>query len=236
MTEEERQEIITWICENFFQLIVSNDTLKLDYIFSIYDKTLPMAIWRIKNRLIHKEKLQNYMCEQIGQDMLIMHIQGGYTRKHMDTNIDNHYHIRYNVGVNIPQKTAKAVYDAKEVDLKTGHYVMCRSGIDFHLVEENTDPFPRIVISYGFYIPKANLKDHTIINNISNNDSITLKRDVYLYRKEKTVDEWPSAFSIMNTHIFFIFHNTMYYGFKWWTEGLRNVETLRDYVERGARD
>lgn len=236
MTEEERQEIITWICENFFQLLISNDVHKLDHIFSIYDKTVPMAVWRIKNRIIHKEKLQKYMSEHIGQDMLLLHIQGGNTKKHKDSNIDNHYHIRYNVGVNIPQKTAKAVYNAEEVDLKTGNYVMCRSGLDFHLVEENTDPFPRIVISYGFYIPKANLTGHTVINDISTSDSIPLKRDVYFYRKEKRTDEWPSPISILNTHLFFVFNNTSYYGLKWWSKGERSVETLRDYVERGKRD
>jgi hypothetical protein len=47
----------------------------------------------------------------------------------------------------------QAYYADIPVEAKERHYVMCRSGIDFHTTSLNTDTFPRISLSYGFMLP-----------------------------------------------------------------------------------
>ena len=230
MTEEERQSIINWVCSNFYDQRISNDVRKLEYTFSIYDKTTPMAVWRIKNRIIHKEKLYHYIHEPIGRDVMLIHLQHGNTRPHKDSNLNRFKHIRFNVGIMIPPTSAETMYADKTVDIKEGHYVMCRSGLDLHQVNKNTSATPRIIISYGFLIPEEHIEDHTIKNNTPNN-WVELKNNVYYNKTDKLIDNMPSPVSLLNFHSMFCIQ----YGLRWWSHGMATKKTLRFYLEHGNK-
>ena len=234
MTEEERKSIIDWVCSNFYDQLISNDVRKLEYTFSIYDKTTPIAIWRIKNRIIYNEKLYHYINEPIGGDVLLIHLERGFTIPHTDSNLGRFKHIRFNVGIMIPSVGAQTTYDEKHVDIKEGHYVMCRSGLDLHHVGKNTSSTPRIIISYGFLIPEEDIHEHTIKNNNPVIDNwIELDNSIYYNKKDRLMNNMPSALSLLNLQSQFCMYEK--YGLTWWTYGKSSKETLRSYLEHGGK-
>jgi hypothetical protein len=233
MTEEERNDIINWVCSNFFNQKMSSEFRKLQYTFSLYDTSVPIAIWRIKNRIIYRENLYNYMTEPIGSDVLVIHLKGGGTRPHRDSNLGEFKHIRFNVGIQIPESSSVAVYDGYIADIREGQYVMCRSGLDVHGVDENTSDIPRIIISFGFLIPEANITKTSIIGDISTKSRVKRSANIFFNKNKINTDFWPTPFSVLSFISYFC--KIPGYGLHWWKTGNADVETLREYIEHGSK-
>ena len=155
MTEEERLTILKWI-ENKSGLtpIIKK---KFTFIMNITDNTVPIAVWRIKKRLIEREGLHEYRQDHAFGDIVLVIANGGILHPHTDPSglIDNAIHCRFNVFVQVPE-TLDTYYAGYLVEAKNRHYVMCRSGIDTHWSSLNTSE-NRISLSYGYLIPQNKL-------------------------------------------------------------------------------
>ena len=208
MTEEERYTIIDWVSKNYFSMRVLPFT-RLEYDINIEDNTLPISIFRIKNRILHKEKLHTYITEPISRDIILVQPQNGITPPHRDSSLGDYIHIRYNVFVLIPEGTSKTVYGGKEIDTVEGHYAMCRSGLDYHSIGQNGSEIPRISLSFGFLVPKYDLHDYEIKNNPP---KVVFKKGIYYTVGKVYGSAWPSALSTMN----FISQFTRRLGLQWW--------------------
>jgi hypothetical protein len=225
MSEEERHDIINWACSTIFQHNTSNYRNKLEYDMNIFDKKIPMAVWRIKNRIIHRENLYNYSREALGKDVIMIHLQGGQTAPHTDTNIGEYRHIRYNVFIMHPPTGCITHYNNKQMDTIEGHYIMCRSGIDVHSISVNKHPIPRISLSFGFMIPLENIRDNQIVSNKL--PSIIKFRDIYFNRDEKDTSSWPAHY----LEFFMLLRLAPLLGSEWWTTG-KIWPTFIEYLNR----
>jgi hypothetical protein len=152
MTEDERNNIIKYILKKD-TLHATTEGTRADYRFDLTTKNIPVELFKIKQRILEREGLRGYETHTNFDDLVTFVLPGGKITRHTDKNsFDGLIHVRFNVFVQVP-KVCNAFYDGILVDAKERHYVMCRSGIDPHWTDVNTDTISRIVISYGFMLP-----------------------------------------------------------------------------------
>jgi len=178
MTEAERLEIIDWICSEFFSMIIISPSVidgrkpgRLRKQLSPLDPDVPAAIWRIRQRIVEKEELRPYMKEPVMQDLISIMLPGGKIYPHVDHNIGEYIHSRFNVFVQLPQGQASTYYGGKRIEAVEGHYTLCRSGLDTHWSDVLRSPVPRINLSFGFLIPREVLNrkyDMILVKSIPN--------------------------------------------------------------------
>ena len=163
MSEEERLTILEWL----ETLKKKNNLRKLsnrrwDYTLYMDDKTVPIAVWKIKKRLIEREGLHTYRQDPSFEDILTLLPNGSILHPHTDPNsFDGSIHCRFNVFVNVPN-IFDTYYGEYRVEAKNRHYVMCRSGIDMHWSSENkTDD--RVALSFGYILPMKKINELYII-------------------------------------------------------------------------
>jgi hypothetical protein len=209
MTEEERHEIIEFVCAIFFETRSRPDKLVLSYDLTPLDKSIPISIWRIKKRIVERENLYPYSIEPIFRDFIGIILTGGSIGKHTDKNIGEFVHTRFNVFIELPNGHVKTYYGNKEVDSKKGHYTMCRSGMDMHYTDTNIHYLPRITLSFGFLIPRR----------VLNTQYMTIPRAIV--RRES---EYPWDIEIL-THI--LQTSIQSFGFKLWSGGY-HMDKIKD--------
>ena len=163
MSEEERISILEWLTT----LKKNNKLRKLsggrwDYTLYIDDKIIPIAIWRIKKRLIEREGLHTYRQDPVFEDLLTLIPNGGVLHPHTDPNsFDGSMHCRFNVFLNVPE-VFDTYYGEHLVEAKNRHYVMCRSGIDTHWSTLNQED-DRVALSFGYILPMKKINELYII-------------------------------------------------------------------------
>ncbi len=177
MTETERLEIVNWICSEFFSMIIISPSVfdrqkpgRVRKQLSPLDPDVPAAIWRIRQRIVEKEGLRPYMKEPIMQDLISIMLPGGKINPHMDQNVGEYIHSRFNVFVQLPRGQMSTYYGGKRIEAVEGHYTLCRSGMDMHWSDILRDPVPRINLSFGFLIPREVLNrkyDMILVKSIS---------------------------------------------------------------------
>jgi len=109
---------------------------------------------------------------------------GAQLHSHVDPNVDNLIHTRFNVYIKIPDEGGYPVYNGKVYRLKERTYLCCRAGIEPHYCQKVKGD--RIIISYGFLIP---------YNEISNINYI-YQLDIKYILKKKIME-----YIIKNTHL-----------------------------------
>ena len=215
MTEEERIEIINWLCRSFFSLYVNGVALGPDHRptsvpgrvrmeLSPLDPTVPIAVWRIKKRIMDKEDLRDYEVEPMMRDLITIMLPGGQIFPHRDSNVNDYIHSRFNVFLSQPANDFTTFYGGKPIDAKEGHYVLCRSGLDTHWTDILTDNIPRITISFGFLIPRK------ILNQMY---------DFPLIKAVKSGELMPHPAYTQNRRTITVFSIPDRFGFKWWWTG-----------------
>jgi len=163
MSEEERLSILEWL----ETLKKKNNLRKLsnrrwDYTLYMDDKTVPIAVWKIKKRLIEREGLHTYRQDPIFEDILTLLPNGSVLHPHTDPNsLDGSMHCRFNVFLNVPD-VFDTYYGEYRVEAKNRHYVMCRSGIDLHWSSENKMD-DRVALSFGYILPMKKINELYII-------------------------------------------------------------------------
>jgi hypothetical protein len=161
-------------------------------------------------------------------DLVLINTTGGSTPAHMDPNIEGYTQIRYNVGILMPETGSKTVYNGQTVNIKNGHYALCRSGIDIHSVDINTSEHPRIMLSYSFCVPSSKVKDSIVLAGSTPKDSIIKIGDVYYNKNPLNTELWPTPLETLN----FVVNKAYIYGLTWWiTNRMRNDRTVREYID-----
>jgi hypothetical protein len=126
------------------------------------DKTVPIAVWKIKKRLIEREGLHTYRQDPIFEDILTLLSNGSVLHPHTDPNsLDGSMHCRFNVFLNVPD-VFDTYYGEYRIEAKNRHYVMCRSGIDLHWSSENKMD-DRVALSFGYILPMKKINELYII-------------------------------------------------------------------------
>lgn len=166
MSEEERLEFLDWVCTRYRTLIAHREGL-IGYTFYKEDAEVPPIVWKILDRIIEKEGLEEYRESyddaffkrvhrgQTGvyRDHVAVILPGKNINRHTDINQPGLIHSRFNVFFQVPTEGGKTYYGRDLVEIKERGYVLCRSGIDTHWTELIWGDRPRITISYGFQLP-----------------------------------------------------------------------------------
>ena len=211
MSEEERLELVDWFSANYLRF---NTQIcgRVDYTLKPYDKSVPMVVWRIKKRLIEKEKLQRFVQEPTLKDYFWAIMPGGKINPHLDPNLKHFIHVRFNVFIQLPINDSGTYYGKQAIDSKEGHYTLCRSGIDRHWINPIKGNRPRLTLSFGYLIPR------NILDKIYPVPSENFIIDAGI--------ETPTPLEIENYRLYSI----RYYGFEWWWTD-HYVPVGRDLIE-----
>jgi hypothetical protein len=163
MSEEERLTILEWL-----ETLKKNNKLRRlwnrrgDYQLYMDDSTVPIAVWKIKKRIIEKEGLHEYRQDPQFGDILTLIPNGSFLHPHTDvSSLDGSVHCRFNVFLNVPD-VFDTYYGGYLVEAKNRHYAMCRSGLDLHWTSENiTDD--RVTLSFGYMLPMEKMNKLYVI-------------------------------------------------------------------------
>lgn len=156
---EEQKIIVDWTKSNYLRLN-DNGGLKNKYMKSMDEiPDIPDVVWKIKERIIEKEFLDDAKQEPRFKDSIGYMIEGGQLHEHTDQNIEDLIHTRFNVYVQIPKEGGLPIYNNKLCSLKERTYICCRAGIDKHYSQMVIGERERIVLSYGFLLPYERIKN-----------------------------------------------------------------------------
>ena len=157
ISELEQKEIVEWLNSNYLRLIKNGENRYMKSMYDIPD--LPKIVWEIRERIVNLEKLHDAKPEPKLNDAIGYTMAPGQLHLHKDMNIDNLFHTRFNVYVQLPEKGGYPIYDGKIHKLKERTYICCRSGIDKHCCEKVEGEKARIVLSYGFLLEEERVKN-----------------------------------------------------------------------------
>jgi len=179
MSKGEQEAILKFIYNNDFKCSSLSGN-RLDFRFTIDTKNIPIEIWKIKQRIMDKEGLREY-SSTILDDFIGIILPAGSIPPHIDqNNLDGYVHVRFNVFLKIAP-SCQAYYHDMPVESKERHYVMCRSGIDFHKTTMNIDNIPRISLSYGFMLPFNKVELIYKAPKFSSNVLLLYMNSLYVY-------------------------------------------------------
>jgi hypothetical protein len=167
ITEEEQSILIEWTHLNYRNFILNknnggyfifidnlNAEIKLNKSSTINGEILKILI-EIRERIVNLENLNDSKeSNELGHFLYYME-SGTRLHRHKDPNDEGTYHIRFNVLIQAPEKGGVPIYAGKKMKQKERHYIICRSGLDYHestLIEGNK---PKMLISYGFAIDSS---------------------------------------------------------------------------------
>ena len=151
MSIEEQTEVVEYARKNYKDFDVNgyNKWKKaLDELNNV-----PECIYKIKERIVVKEKLEDAPQEPILRDQIGYMIEGGNLHPHIDKNYNGLIHVRYNVYVQIPYEGGMPVYGKHMIDVREREYTVCRSGLDLHFTDVVKGDRERIILSFGFLLP-----------------------------------------------------------------------------------
>jgi hypothetical protein len=159
ISEEEQEIIVKWISENYLRL----DEIKKNSWMKSFDKLndleIPDIIWKIKDRIIKKEGLEDEVIDPEFRDAIGYMIGDSELQEHTDPSYYGLVHTRFNVYVQLPEEGGYPIYANNLYKLKERTYICCRAGIDKHLCSDVKGNKPRIMISYGFQLPYERVKN-----------------------------------------------------------------------------
>jgi hypothetical protein len=157
LTNEEQEIIVQWVKKNYLRLKKNGEYKYMKSMYEIPD--IPKIVWEIRKRIVEKENLQNAKQDPLFKDTIGCMLNGGQLHKHTDPNIDDLIHTRFNVYVQLPNEGGYPIYDDKTYKLKERTYICCRAGLDYHCCEKVIGDRERIILSYGFLLPKERVEN-----------------------------------------------------------------------------
>lgn len=157
MTLEEQEEIVTWVRDNYTKFKVTGFNRWRCILENA--PSYPDCIDEIKERIIFKESLEDYQQEPLYKDAIGYQTDGGQLHEHIDKNVGDLIHVRFNVYVQLPYEGGYPVYGNNLYKLKERTYICCRAGIDHHYATQVRGTRERVILSFGFLMKKEQLGD-----------------------------------------------------------------------------
>lgn len=190
MTEEERLTLYNWITNDLWPKLKKDICNRLHYeLNSREDPTIIPLVWQIKDRIIEREGLIGYKQEPTLKDFIAVIPKTGWIQKHIDRNIRELIHSRFNVFISSPGMGFNTYYDGNVVDTKERCYAFCRSGIDEHYTDVNNDDIPRISFSFGYILPFQKVDELTSDKTIGTYKFYPLNPIKKMYNRGKIITE-----------------------------------------------
>jgi hypothetical protein len=154
ITEEERLFLLKWVTQNEYKFVPNNFGPSRKVYFFDSDIETPDLVYEIRDKIIEKENITKWYPEPLLGNYVGWISDGGFIHRHIDPNQECGNHIRYNLFISIPNEGGYPIYDNQVIPVKERQYIRCNSGLYFHESQKVIGDKPRIVISYGFILPK----------------------------------------------------------------------------------
>lgn len=87
-------------------------------------------------------------------DAIGIQTKGAFTHLHMDNNSGDNVHFRLNVLVSKPEVGGMPVIKDEVINVEEGEPWICYSGIEYHSTTKVGGDVKRILLTYGFTLPK----------------------------------------------------------------------------------
>jgi len=154
ITKKEQLLLLDWTFKNEHKFIPNCLGPYRKYYPFDNDQETPSLFFEIKERIIKKEKIKKWYPEPDIGNYIGWISNGGVIHRHIDSNPDYGNHIRYNLFLSVPNEGGYPIYNNQVIPVKESQYIRCNSGLYFHESQKVIGDKPRIVISYGFILPK----------------------------------------------------------------------------------
>lgn len=155
MSDEERDEIVSLVMNNkdkFHSTGFRRYRCQFDGI-----DTIPNVLKNLKKRIVERECLEGYETDPTFGDSVSYMTNGGELHPHTDPPHDGKEHIRFNVYVQLPEYGGRPIYAGVKHNLREKQYICCRSSMDLHSVTKCVGSRIRIMVSFGFIIPRKEI-------------------------------------------------------------------------------
>lgn len=154
ITEEERLLLLNWTIKNENKFNKNELGPQRKVYFFDSDLETPDLVYEIRDRIIERENITKWDPEPLLGNYVGWISNGGFIHRHIDSNQEYGNHIRYNLFLSIPNEGGYPIYNNQVILVKESQYIRCNSGLYFHESQKVIGDKPRIVISYGFILPK----------------------------------------------------------------------------------
>ena len=155
LSEEEQEILVNWTIDNHHLFSKSGDNRCRQHL-NFFDE-VPQAFWDIKQRIIEKENLHGYEQEPLFTDSIAYMTDGGKLQLHTDPRHDGKEHVRFNVYIQLPYRGGLPIYAGKKYEIQERRYICCRASIDRHEGTTVHGDRARIIVSYGFLLPREDI-------------------------------------------------------------------------------
>jgi hypothetical protein len=152
VTEAEQAELIQWGNQNYTTFKKNGPGRQFQGLNDLAG--VPPCVWAIKQRIVEREGLQHAPQEPLFKDYMGYITDGGQIHPHTDPNKNGLIHTRFNAIIQLPEQGGMPIYGGITIPVVERTYVRCNSGIDEHYCELVKGAKARIVISYGFLLPR----------------------------------------------------------------------------------
>lgn len=159
MSEDEREQVVSLVIKHKDKF---HATGFRRYRFQ-FDKldNIPDVLKNLRKRIVEREDLSKYETDPTFGDSISYMVNGGELHPHKDPQHDGKEHVRFNVYVQLPEYGGRPIYAGVQHNLKERQYICCRSSIDLHSVTRCVGSRMRIMVSFGFIIPKEEIGEIT---------------------------------------------------------------------------
>ena len=125
----------------------------------------PEEFLDIKYELMDMFKVPLYAAQDTDiYDTIGIQTKGAFTHLHMDNNDGDNVHFRLNVLVSKPEVGGMPIIKDEVIDVEEGEPWICYSGIEYHSTTKVEGNKQRILLTYGFTLPK----DDTFFDDVWN--------------------------------------------------------------------
>lgn len=156
--DDAKLEIVrNWI-DNNFDLFYPNQNGENRWMYQIMDyetQKFPEEFLDIKYELMDMFNIPLYAEQDTDiYDAIGVQYNGAFTQLHIDNNKGDNIHFRLNVLASKPIAGGMPVINNEVIQVEEGEPWICYSGIEYHSATKVEGDKRRILLTYGFTLPK----------------------------------------------------------------------------------
>jgi hypothetical protein len=151
------ESVRNWVDTNF-DLFYANENGENRWMYQVKDYETykyPEEFLDIKYELMDMFNIPLYAVQDTDvYDAIGIQNEGAFTHLHIDTNNGDNVHFRLNVLASKPIGGGMPIIAEEIIEVEEGEPWICYSGIEWHSTTEVKGDKRRILLTYGFTLPK----------------------------------------------------------------------------------
>jgi len=155
ITEPEQKFLLDWIFKNECRFILNEMGKYRKYFVLNETQNFPNLFLEVKQRILDKEHITNWIPDPFFGDRIMFNEQHGYIHKHIDPTLGSKDHLRFNLFLSKPIYGGDPIYNEELVPFEERCYVKYFVNKYYHASLPVIGNKPRISVSYGILIDRG---------------------------------------------------------------------------------